>query len=71
MKKQEQLFLLPNPKHPLIRDPLTRQFLAAEGEFKPKNTYWLRRVKFEDVIVGEPPKPKTKVKPRKEKGDPQ
>ncbi|WED29869.1 DUF2635 domain-containing protein [Vibrio sp. DW001] len=29
----------------LVRDPDTRTPLKAEGEEKPRDTYWLRRIK--------------------------
>ena len=34
----------------LVRDPETRKPLKASGEDKPRNTYWLRRIKDESVI---------------------
>ena len=34
----------------LVRDPETREPLKAKGEEKPRNTYWLRRIKDESVI---------------------
>lgn len=32
-----------------VRDPETLQPLAEKGERKPRNTYWLRRLKDGDV----------------------
>ncbi|MBE8574459.1 DUF2635 domain-containing protein [Vibrio sp. OPT18] len=32
-----------------VRDPITRNPLAAKGEDKPQNTYWMRRVKDKSV----------------------
>ncbi|MUK76203.1 DUF2635 domain-containing protein [Aliivibrio fischeri] len=34
----------------LVRDPITRTPLNEKGEIKPRNTYWLRRIKDESVI---------------------
>ena len=34
----------------LVRDPETREPLKTSGEDKPRNTYWLRRIKDESVI---------------------
>ena len=34
-----------------VRDPETREPLKAAGEEKPRNTYWLRRVKDKSVTV--------------------
>ncbi|MUH95226.1 DUF2635 domain-containing protein [Aliivibrio fischeri] len=34
----------------LVRDPITRTPLSEKGEIKPRNTYWLRRIKDESVI---------------------
>ncbi|WP_336844981.1 DUF2635 domain-containing protein [Providencia rettgeri] len=33
-----------------VRDPETYQPLAAEGEVKPRNAFWLRRLKDGDVV---------------------
>ncbi len=44
----------------MVRDPVTFQFLKDEGENKPQSTYWLRRVKFKDVVVCSPSKKKVK-----------
>ncbi len=41
-----------------IKDPLTKLPLKKEGESKPKNTYWNRRIKDGDVVVLDRP-PKT------------
>lgn len=34
-----------------VRDPETYQPLAAEGEVKPRNAFWLRRLKDGDVVL--------------------
>ncbi len=34
----------------LVRDPETRQPLKATGEEKPRNPYWLRRIKDKSVV---------------------
>ncbi len=34
----------------LVRDPETRKQLKATGEEKPRNVYWLRRIKDGSVI---------------------
>ncbi|ECI5214694.1 DUF2635 domain-containing protein [Salmonella enterica subsp. diarizonae] len=34
-----------------IRDPFTMQLLSAEGEDKPRNAFWLRRLATGDVII--------------------
>lgn len=45
----------------LVFDPLTRQALRAEGEPKPLNSYWRRRLLAGDVEVAKP-SPKSKDK---------
>ncbi|NOI29554.1 DUF2635 domain-containing protein [Vibrio coralliilyticus] len=40
----------PSRKDLLVRDPETRQPLKAAGEVKPRNTYWLRRIKDKSVV---------------------
>lgn len=39
----------------IVRDPATRQPLVAEGEWKPRNSYWNRRLLEGGVIEAEPP----------------
>ncbi|WP_375751605.1 DUF2635 domain-containing protein [Vibrio sp. HN007] len=34
----------------MVRDPETREPLKSAGEEKPRNTYWLRRIKDESVV---------------------
>jgi len=41
-----------------VRDPLTKEALAVEGEAKPRDSYWLRRLDDGDVIECEAPKKK-------------
>ncbi len=36
-----------------VRDPETYQPLADKGEIKPRNAYWLRRIKDGDVVLVE------------------
>jgi hypothetical protein len=38
----------------LVRDPHSRQPLKPEGEWKPKSTFWIRRLRDGDVIEVEP-----------------
>lgn len=33
-----------------IKDPITFQLLAPEGEYKPHSTFWARRLMEQDVI---------------------
>lgn len=40
----------PRDKERLVRDPKTRAPLKQRGEVKPRNTYWLRRLRDGDVI---------------------
>ncbi|WP_172562558.1 DUF2635 domain-containing protein [Vibrio furnissii] len=36
-----------------VLDPLTCQPLKSDGEEKPRNTYWLRRIKDQSVAIVE------------------
>ena len=54
-KKQEQVYVKPAPKC-MVRDDVSLAFLKDEGEWKPKTNYWIRRIKFKDVIECRPPK---------------
>jgi hypothetical protein len=40
----------------VVRDPDTREPLAAEGEWKLRSQYWLRRKECGDVVEAKPPK---------------
>ncbi|PWD90547.1 DUF2635 domain-containing protein [Ignatzschineria cameli] len=37
-----------------VRDPETKQLLDEAGEFKPRNGFWLKRLKQGDVIETKP-----------------
>lgn len=47
----------------LVRDPVTRAPLKKQGETKPRNTYWLRRIKDGscELITKQPTTTATKV----------
>ena len=47
----------------VVRDPVTRLPLAAEGEAKPLDTYWSRRLVDGDVVIVEQPPPPPASKP--------
>ncbi len=61
------LFLKPAKPGLIVRDPITRNPLAAEGETKPRNSHWLRRLKDGDVVETVPEIPKPARKERGEK----
>ncbi|MEN6375327.1 MAG: DUF2635 domain-containing protein [Smithella sp.] len=44
--------ILIKPAQPglLVRDPITGVPLAADGERKPRSTYWIRRLNNKDVV---------------------
>ncbi len=46
----EKFKVKPNQKGLLVRDPETRKPLDANGEVKPRNTYWLRRIQDKSVV---------------------
>lgn len=69
-------FLKPSPGEGgapvLVRDPITKLPLAADGEMKPLSTYWLRRIRDRDVIVIDQAKPAREAAPagaKSEKSD--
>jgi Protein of unknown function (DUF2635) len=35
----------------LVRDPVTYRHLALEGEDKPRNQYWIRRLQEGSVVM--------------------
>jgi hypothetical protein len=40
-----------------VRDPVTYRLLKDEGETKPLDQYWQRRIRDADVEVSDPPAP--------------
>jgi len=44
------VFVKPAVARNIIRDPSTRIALAADGEWKPANSFWLRRIAQGDVV---------------------
>jgi hypothetical protein len=49
-----------------VRDPVTRAVLPPEGDWKPRDTYWERRLNDGDVKEGKPPAAAQPAKSRKE-----
>ena len=45
-----EIKIKPATKGLLVRDPITREPLKAEGEMKPRNAYWVRRVLDASVV---------------------
>ncbi|MGR6860804.1 DUF2635 domain-containing protein [Aliivibrio salmonicida] len=45
-----EIKIKPKVKGVLVRDPITREPLKANGEMKPRNTYWLRRILDASVV---------------------
>lgn len=50
----------------IVRDPDTGEKLKPDGETKPRNSYWLRRLADRDVEIVEPAAPTTRSKQSKE-----
>jgi hypothetical protein len=50
----DKLFLAPARSGLIVRDPVTATPLAAEGEYKPRNSYWIRRMKDGDAVAATP-----------------
>ncbi|MDD9158544.1 DUF2635 domain-containing protein [Aliivibrio sp. S4TY2] len=46
-----EIKIKPATKGLLVRDPITRVPLDVKGEVKPRNSYWLRRIQDESVVV--------------------
>lgn len=64
-KNKVQTFKIKPKQGVTVKDPDTLVPLKKEGEDKPRNAYWLRRVKDGDCIVIEP-KTATKRTAKKE-----
>ncbi|EEO8661634.1 DUF2635 domain-containing protein [Salmonella enterica subsp. enterica serovar Rubislaw] len=46
----DKLYIKPAPGR-AVRDPVTQQLLAADGEQKSRTPFWLRRLADGDVVV--------------------
>jgi hypothetical protein len=51
----ERLFVKPARPGLVVRDPVTLKPLAEKGESKPRDNYWRRRLKANDVVECPPP----------------
>lgn len=47
----DMLHIKPAAPDLLVLDPETGQPLAADGEYKPREMYWLRRINDGDILV--------------------
>lgn len=54
----KQAFLIPVGDG-LVRDPISKVPLPESGALMPLTTYWKRRLKFGEVVIGTPPSEKT------------
>ncbi len=63
----QNVFVKPARPGLVVRDPETGKPLAAEGETKPKNGHWVRRIKAGDVTVAAAPEKEKPVAARKER----
>jgi len=51
----------------IVRDPVNMSRLDEKGEYKPKDSYWMRRLMVGDVILmSDDPKPKAEEAPKAE-----
>lgn len=64
MDKLGNFFIKPTSEKVKVRCPRSFEHLKAEGEWKPRNSYWLRRVRDQDVVEAEPPKTPTAPPPK-------
>lgn len=65
-EKQPKTFMIKPFPGFRIKDPLTFKVLKDEGELKPRNSYWLRRLKKKDCVLVEPKAPKAKTQTKKD-----
>lgn len=50
------MFVKPQPGR-LVRDPMTKLPMSAEGRDVSETSYWLRRLRAGDVALATPPAP--------------
>lgn len=60
---EAEIFIKPAKDGLIVRDPITTRPLDAEGESKPRNKHWLRRLKDKDVVEAKRPVVKSTAKP--------
>lgn len=68
----ESFYIKPASEGLIVRDPVTRDPLAAAGEEKPRNKYWLAREADRSVIQVEKPVAKAEApatRSQKKEGD--
>jgi hypothetical protein len=66
---EDKIYIVPAPGLK-VRDDRTLELLPGEGAWKPKTSYWLRRVKVGDVLESKPQRPPaSKTAPKPPKGD--
>lgn len=53
----EKIFIIANDGK-RIKDPITLAVLEPVGEWKPRNSYWLRKITFGDCREAAPPQEK-------------
>lgn len=58
-----ELYLIPTTSV-APRDPVTGQPLPADGAFKPRTAYWLRRLRDGSAKEAKPPKGEKADKPK-------
>jgi len=61
-------FIKPASDGLIVRDPVTREPLAAAGESKPRNKYWLTRQTDRSVVETEEPAATKKAAAAKPQG---
>lgn len=66
---KETFFIKPAANGLIVRDPITREPLAAAGEEKPRNKYWLAREAEESVIQAKRTSVAAELPPKKKEGD--
>lgn len=56
----DEFFIRPAVEGARLHDPITSDPLAADGETKPRNSYWLKCLTRGDVVEGAPEVPKSR-----------
>lgn len=50
------IFVKPAREGLIVRDPITKQIMPADGKEVTDSTYWRRRLRDGDVVKARPPK---------------
>jgi hypothetical protein len=67
---QQKVYVVPARHDAPVLDPITHRPLESSGAWKPRNSFWLRRIRFGEVVESVPPAAEKAPKQKPAKLDP-